>query len=169
MRSSLWHRLDLAARNLLPALLTLSLVVIALVPLRVPDLSPVIPALALVAVYYWTVHRPDLMPVWAVFLIGLFQDLLTSGPVGVGLLTLLLVFGMVEGLRRYLVNATFTTIWVVFALVSAASFGASWIFTCLIEARLIDPDPVFFRYLTTLAAYPCLAWLFAQLQRAWVR
>ncbi len=169
MRSSLWHRLDLAARNLLPALLTLSLVVIALVPLRVPDLSPVVPALALVAVYYWAVHRPDLMPVWAVFLIGLFQDLLTSGPVGVGLLTLLLVFGMVEGLRRYLVNATFTALWVVFALVSAASFGASWILTCLLEARLIDPDPVFFRYLTTLAAYPCLAWLFAQLQRAWFR
>ena len=68
------------------------------------------------------------------------------------LLTLLLVFGMVESLRRYLVNATFTAIWVVFALVSAASFGASWVFTCLIEVRLIDPDPAFFRYLTTLAS-----------------
>lgn len=169
MRPTLWHRLDLLARNLLPALLALSLVVVGLMPLGVPELSPVLPALALVAVYYWAVHRPDLMPVWAVFLIGLFQDLLTSGPVGVGVLTLLLLIALVEGLRRYLLGAGFVAIWIVFALVSAAAFAASWILTCLLEARLIDVQPVLFSYLTTLAVYPCLAWLFAQLQRAWYR
>ena len=67
-----------------------------MVPLRLPDVSPVVPALALVAVYYWAVHRPSLMPAWVVFLIGLFQDLLSGGPVGVGILSLLLVFALVE-------------------------------------------------------------------------
>ena len=91
MRSGVWHRLDLVARNLLPALIAFSLVLVAMVPLRLPDVAPVVPALALVAVYYWAVHRRNLMPVWAVFLIGLFQDLLSGGLVGVGILSLLLV------------------------------------------------------------------------------
>jgi rod shape-determining protein MreD len=169
LRSGVWHRLDLVARNLLPALIAFSLVLVAMVPLRLPDVAPVVPALALVAVYYWAVHRRNLMPVWAVFLIGLFQDLLSGGLVGVGILSLLLVYGLVESLRRVMVNAPFAAVWLVFALVAAAALGAGWLLTCILEARLIDPEPQFFRYLTTLAVYPCLAWLFAQMQRAWLR
>src|SRR3546814_2837019 len=43
--------------------------------LRIAGLSPIVPALALIGVFFWSVHRPDLMPIWAVFVIGLFQDL----------------------------------------------------------------------------------------------
>ena len=86
MREDVWHRLDLIARNILPFFVTLLLIMVAMIPLRVPLLSPVIPALPLIAVYYWTVYKPHLMPVWAIFLIGLFHDLLTAGPAGVGLL-----------------------------------------------------------------------------------
>ncbi|MDX1575575.1 MAG: rod shape-determining protein MreD, partial [Kiloniellales bacterium] len=70
MREDVWHRLDLIARKILPFFVTLLLIMVAMVPLRVPLLSPVIPALPLIAVYYWSVHKPNLMPVWAIFLIG---------------------------------------------------------------------------------------------------
>ena len=169
MTTGVLHRLDLFARSLLPALVAFGLVLVAMVPLRLPDVSPVVPALALVAVYYWAVHRPSLMPAWVVFLIGLFQDLLSGGPAGVGILSLLLVFSLVESLRRIMSNASFAAVWLVFCVVAAAALGVGWVLTCILEARLIDPEPLFFRYLTTLAVYPCLAWLFAQMQRAWLR
>lgn len=169
MTTGVWQRLDLFARSLLPALVAFGLVLVAMVPLRLPDVAPVVPALVLVAVYYWAVHRPSLMPAWVVFLIGLFQDLLSGGPVGVGILSLLLVFALVESLRRIMSNASFAAVWLVFSVLAAAALGVGWVLTCLLEARLIDPEPLFFRYLTTLAVYPCLAWLFAQMQRAWLR
>jgi hypothetical protein len=34
---------------------------------------------------------------------------------------------------------------------------------------ILDPEPAAFQYLATMAAYPCLAWLFAQAQRAFLR
>ncbi|MEE8144649.1 MAG: rod shape-determining protein MreD [Kiloniellales bacterium] len=166
MRQDVWHRLDLLARSILPFFATLLLILVGMVPLRVPELSPVIPSLVMVAVYYWTVYKPNLMPLWAVFLIGLFYDLLGGGPVGVGILSLLLLHGLVGGVRRYMVGASFLAIWLVFAPIAAAAFFAGWALTCLIETRLIDPEPGLFGYLATIAVYPCLAWLFAQLQRS---
>jgi rod shape-determining protein MreD len=164
VREDVWHRLDLIARQILPFFVTLLLIMVAMVPLRVPLLSPVIPALPLIAVYYWSVHKPNLMPVWAIFLIGLFHDLLTAGPPGVGILSLL-----VESLRRLLVGAGFLAIWLVFVPVAAAASLSTWLLTCLIETRFFDPDPTLFQFFATIAGYPCLAWVLSQLQRTLVR
>ena len=169
MTQDVWHRLDLVARKILPFLTTLLLIMVSMVPLRVPDLSPVIPSLAVVAVFYWSVYKPSLMPVWAIFLVGLFHDLLAAGPPGVGILTLLLVYALVESVRRFMVGTGILVIWMVFVLISIAAFFAGWMLTCLIETRWFDPEPAAFRCLATIAVYPCLAWLFSQAQRALIR
>ena len=169
MREDVWHRLDLIARNILPFFVTLLLIMVAMIPLRVPLLTPVIPALPLIAVYYWSVYKPNLMPIWAIFLIGLFHDLLTAGPAGVGILSLLLVYGLVASLRRLLVGAGFLAIWLVFVPVAAAASLSTWLLTCLIETRLFDLEPTLFQYFATIAGYPCLAWVLSQLQRTLVR
>jgi len=169
VREDVWHRLDLVARNILPFFVTLLLIMLAMVPLRVPLLSPVIPSLPLIAVYYWSVYKPNLMPVWAIFLIGLFHDLLAASPAGVGILSLLLVYGMVEGMRRLLVGAGFLAIWLVFVPVAAASSLVAWLLTCLIQTQLLDLEPTLFRFLATIAGYPCLAWILSQMQRTLVR
>ena len=53
-----WQRLDAVARSLFPFLITVLLVVISMVPVRMPTLAPIMPILSLVAVYYWAVYRP---------------------------------------------------------------------------------------------------------------
>jgi len=169
VREDVWQRLDLIARSILPFLVTLLLIMLAMVPFRVPLLSPVIPSLPLIAVYYWSVYKPNLMPVWAIFLAGLFHDLLAAGPAGVGILSLLLVHGLVESLRRSLVGAGFLAIWLVFVPVAAAASLSAWLLTCLIETQVFDLEPTVFRYLATIAVYPCLAWVLSQMQRSLVR
>jgi rod shape-determining protein MreD len=169
VREDVWNRLDLIARNFLPFFVTLLLIMVAVVPLRVPILSPVIPALPLIAVYYWSVYKPNLMPAWAIFLIGLFHDLLAAGPPGVGILSLLLVYGLVASLRRFLVGAGFLAVWLVFVPVAAAALLSTWLLTSLVETRLFDLEPTLFRFFATIAGYPCLAWVLSQLQRTLVR
>ncbi len=168
-QGGLWHRLDLLARNLWPFALTILLVIVTQVPLHVTAFSPIIPSLALIAVYYWTIHRPDLMPVWAVFLIGLFQDLLGAGPMGIGILTLLAVQVMVVAQRRFFASASFFVIWLIFMLIAAGAHLLLWLLTTAYAGQVIEPSPVIFQYLVTIAIYPCLGWVFAQGQRAFLR
>jgi rod shape-determining protein MreD len=169
VQEDVWHRLDLVARKVLPVFVTLLLVMLAVLPLRVPLLSPVIPALPLISVYYWAVYKPGLMPVWAIFLIGLFHDLLSAGPAGVGILSLLVVFGLVESVRRLLAGVGFLGVWLAFVPVAAAASMTTWLLTCLVETRLFELEPTLFQYFATIAGYPCLAWVLSQMQRTLVR
>jgi rod shape-determining protein MreD len=165
VKHGLWHRLDVLGRSLSPLIITLLLVTAGFVPLQVPNIAPVIPSLALIGVYYWAVHRPDLMTIWAIFAIGLFQDLLSGGYVGVGILALLMVHLIVDTQRRYFARATFQGLWVMFAVVAATAIYLMWLLNSILQGELLEVRPALFQFLTTVAVYPCLAWIFAQAQK----
>ena len=169
MNQNVWTRLDVVARGLLPFALTLFLVILAMVPFQVPGLSAVVPSLGLIAVYFWVIHRPDLMPAWAVFLIGVIQDLLSGAHLGVGTMVLLLVWLAVAAQGRVFSSASFMLVWAIFVLVAAGAQLLAWLFSSMIAGFILDARPLFFQYLTTVAIYPCLAWLFVQTQRSFVR
>ncbi|MFQ5773464.1 MAG: rod shape-determining protein MreD [Kiloniellaceae bacterium] len=169
MSQTVWTRLDAVARSLFPFAFTLLLVMAGMVPLRIPDLSPVVPSFGLIAVYYWTIYRPDLMPSWAVFPIGMAQDLLGGGPLGINVVVLLVLCAAIGAQRRFLATGSFALVWAIFLPVAAGAFLLAWLFHSLIAGILIDPKPAVFQYMTTAAVYPCFAWLFAQAQRALLR
>jgi rod shape-determining protein MreD len=165
VKLTLWQRLDLVARQITPFLVTLILVMLSLVPLRLPGLSQVVPWLALVAVFYWTVYRADLMPPSAVFGIGLFHDLASGTNVGVGALLLLLAQVAVMPQRRFFMSRSFVITWIGFAVIAAAAVGLLWLINVMLEGMLLSPRPALFQFLTTVAAYPPMAWLFTRVQR----
>lgn len=169
MKLTVWQRLDLVGRQITPFLITLGLVILALLPLHIPDFAPVVPWLALIAVYYWSVHRPDLMPAAAVFAIGLFHDLAAGTALGVGILILLLVHVLVAAQRRFFISRSFLVVWVGFGFVALGAAILLWLFNAILAGAMIDPRPALFQFLTTVAVYPLLAWLFAQVQRGLLR
>jgi len=169
MNQNAWTRLDVTARSLSPFAFTLFLVIVAMIPFQVPGLSAIVPSLGLIAVYFWVIHRPDLMPAWAVFLIGVIQDLLSGAHLGVGTMVLLLVWLAVATQRRVFGSASFMLVWAIFVLVAAGAQMLSWLFSSMISGLVLDARPLFFQYLTTVAIYPCIAWLFVQTQRIFVR
>ncbi len=169
MTSTVWTRLDGAARSLSPMAFTMLLIMVGMVPLRVPNLAPVMPALGLIAVYFWLVHRPESMPAWAVFLVGLVQDLLGGGALGVGVFVLLVVYAALAGQRRFFTRGSFFLMWLTFLPIAAGAFFLNWMFNSLIADTALDPRPAAFQYLTTVAFYPCVAWVFVQAQRAFLK
>jgi len=54
-------------------------------------------------------------------------------------------------------------------MVAAGALSAGWIFASIVAGAVLDPDPVMFDYLITLALYPAVADLFARAQRAFLR
>ncbi len=165
MKLTIWQRLDLVARQMVPFVATLLLIMLALVPLRLPNAAPVVPWFGLIAVFYWTVYRADLMPPIAVFGVGLFHDFVAATHVGVGALLLLMVHLAVLPQRRFFMSRSFAVTWIGFAVIAAGAMLLLWLLNMLLEGMLLSPAPAAFQFLTTVAAYPPTAWLFTRLQR----
>ena len=169
MKPSLWFRLDQWARRLTPFGLTLLLVVINVIPIQIPGFARVVPLLALIAIHHWAIYQPDLMPVYAVFVIGVFQDLLSGVPLGINTLVFLAVYGAVVWQRRFFVGKSFMITWLGFAVVSAAAMMVSWILISALQLTLVNPQALVYQYLLTLGFFPLLAWIFLRWQQAFLK
>ena len=165
MTDDLLERLNIAAKALIPALLSGLLIILSLVPLRSPEVSPITPALGLTAIYYWAVFRPDLLPTWLAFLLGLLQDLLTGAPLGVGVVMMVSMHSLVEIQRRIFVNPSFAMLWLVFAFFAAASLLLAGLLGSLLLGQLLEPRLLLLHYVLTVGVYPCLAWFFGKVQQ----
>ncbi|MEA2781419.1 MAG: rod shape-determining protein MreD [Rhodospirillaceae bacterium] len=169
MTFSLLHRIDLWARNLAPFALTLLMLILGTTPLHIPYFQPLGQGLVMISVYYWAVHRPGLLPAPAVFIIGVIEDLMEAYPLGVGTVVLLLVYGLASSQRRLFQGQPFLVVWWGFMMIAAGAMSLGWILTSMLAGAAIEPKPVIFAYLMTLALYPVVADLFARAQRAFLR
>ena len=101
MNSLTWRRFGIRLRLLTPGALTLAAVFVSVVPVGLSGLPEVTPFFALMAVYHWSIYRPELLPAPVVFVLGLAQDGLTGGPLGLFALILIVVYGLVSTQRGH--------------------------------------------------------------------
>jgi rod shape-determining protein MreD len=152
--------------RMLPIATTVLAALVTILPLRVPGYAALTPAFTLMAVYHWTIYRPDLLPPSGLFAIGLAQDLLTGGPVGVGALLLLLARAAVLRSRRLFVNRTFPFVWAGFTLLGGAAMLGLWALHCLFDLTFFDPRNAVFRAVLTVAIFPVASFALGRSQRA---
>lgn len=169
MRRSLWYRLDALGRNLAPFGFTMALVIVSMVPMRLPEFAAVAPMLALMAVYHWAVYHPELLPAPTIFIIGLIQDFLSGASIGVHALIFLFVYMGVLAQRQFLVGKTFAIVWFGFGLVAAAASFINWLVESAFAATLLDLSAPMAQYLVTLGCFPVLSWLFLRWQQAFLK
>jgi rod shape-determining protein MreD len=159
-------RVNSGAARLVPILTTIIAAVLAILPLRIPGYAALTPALALMAVYHWTIYRPDLLPAFALFAIGIGEDLLAGSLVGIGPLTLLVTRAVVLQSRRHFVGRPFPFVWAGFTLVAGGALLGLWALHCLLEFSLINPRNTVFRMVLTIAVFPAASFLLGSTQRA---
>ncbi len=166
MNAVFWQRLDKAARSITPFGLTLFLVVLSVVPTRIPDYAEIAPVLALMSVYHWAIYRPNLMPLWAVFILGFLQDLLSGVPLGLYIIVFLTVYGVVLSQRRFFAGKSFMLYWLGFGIIAFGAALESWMLASLWNLTLLKFETVFFQYLVSLGIFPIVAWIFLRWQQA---
>ncbi len=162
-------RFERGVRGLAPLVLTLVLVLVSVVPLRLPGFAPVTPVVTLIAVYHWSIYRPDLLPLVATFLVGLAQDALGGTPLGLSSLVLLAVQAVVVSQRRVFHGKTFLVEWWGFMLVAPGAMLLTWLLASLYYGTLVAPRPLGFQLLLTIAVYPALVWIFGRVQQHLLR
>jgi rod shape-determining protein MreD len=157
MNLALWQRLDQTARKLLPALTTLILGLLVLIPLGVPRWGALAPPLMLASVYYWSLSRPGLLPPSASFALGLYQDLLTGAPLGSGALILVVVQWILRSQQRFLANRPFILLWAGFAPVAAGAALADWVIYALFTVTVPPIADGLVRAALGFALFPVVA------------
>jgi rod shape-determining protein MreD len=169
MTLTFWQRLDRAGRNLAPFAVTVLLVLVGMMPVRIPYFVAVTPLLVLTSVYYWTIHRPDLLRPAVMFGIGLLQDILTGAPLGLNALVLLAAHGIVVTQRRFFLASTFALMWFGFTLVAVGAGFLEWAIVSVFNATLMRVDAVVAQTVLTLALFPLMAAVFIRIHRAFLQ
>jgi rod shape-determining protein MreD len=164
-RLTLWHLLDVAARQAFPVALTVAVLVLLSTPMGIPGQAQMQPAWTLASVYFWTLFRPASIPAPAVFAIGLLLDLLAQGPIGTAVLILLLTHATALRLRRVLVRQGFAVVWMMFFLFAASAATLEWLLVSLLTWRALPPWPALFEFGMAVGAYPILATLLTHAHR----
>jgi rod shape-determining protein MreD len=165
-RPSLGRRLDIAARASFPAASTAALMMLTVAPFGFAGQAALLPATALAAVYFWSLFRPAAMAPAMVFPIGILLDLLGYLPLGVGVLTLLVVHGFAVRWQRVLARQSFLVVWLAFLGFAAGAAALGWVLTSLLEFRLLPVGAAVFQFVVSVAIYPALAVLFVRAQRS---
>jgi rod shape-determining protein MreD len=102
-------------------------------PLRFGGVDIPAPWLPLIPVYFWALLRPDLARAASAFAIGLFQDFVSGGPLGVWALTYLIAFAVLAPQREAFSGQTGGAVWIGFSLfvviAAVTAFAAGWLGT----------------------------------------
>lgn len=149
----------------LPFLVGLFCVFLTFVPIGSIVGIEVAPAFALMAVYYWAAHQPETFPPYAVFAVGLLQDLLSAGPIGLWAFTYVVIYGVVQTQRLVFAGRVPLVLWTGFALTALLAGTIAWSVASLYYARVLPPGPVLLQLIVTVALFPIFATLFARVER----
>ena len=165
MSGSVGDRLSQIARNGTPGLLALVFVLLSIVPYNFPGSAQLMPPLALMAVFHWGIYRPDLLPGPLAFILGLLQDILSGGPLGMWALVFLLVLFVMASQLRFFLGKKFVVEWLGFALVTPVVFFAIWLLGSIYIGAFANPGTMLVQVLLTAAFYPVMSWFMSATRR----
>jgi len=164
-RPSLRRRLDLSFRKAAPWLFVLVATFLLSAPSGLPGESELLFGVCLGSVYFWSAHEPGAMPSWAVFLCGLFADLVGFGPPGTILLSLLVGHGIAHTWRYGLSRINFLLGWALLGALALILSLFQWFIACLHGMRLVAIEPALFQAALTIGIYPSLSAMFVWVHR----
>lgn len=154
---------ELGLRGALPFLSVFFLMIFIFLPL--PFFANLVPHLTLIGVYYWSVFRPELMPISLIFVIGVLQDILSGGPLGMTALLLILVGLLVTLQGRKFLERDFMFNWLIFSFVSVSYGLSAWILASLYHKMPSAMLESLGQVILTIAIFPPLYWMLGGIRK----
>lgn len=114
----------------------------------------VTPAFALVPLYFWALHRPNLLPVAIVFLLGLVQDLMSGGPLGLWGLVFVTSYSVTLSQREAFAGMRLRLAWPTFGGIVLLGEFAGWFANSVYHADFIGARPMLLQTVSTTLVLP---------------
>ncbi|MEK7265680.1 MAG: hypothetical protein AAB227_06230 [Pseudomonadota bacterium] len=163
--SSRAENLARVARAATPTLLGIFGAVMLASPLRLFQGSLPTPLIPLVVVYFWSLYSPGHLPAASIFAIGIIQDLLSGGPLGLWPAIYLTVQYIAISQQSYFLGREVHVVWMGFAVAAMSVSVILWLFMSLFSGALLPIGGLVLQMLTTIAVYPIFAIVFGSLHR----
>ena len=144
----------MTARRMVPFLVSLGLVILTVIPTRLPGFAQVAPSWPMMGIFYWSIYRPDLMPLWGAFLIGVLADIVADTPIGINALIYLLIRGIVVNQRRFFLTNAFPMSWAAFAVIAIGAMGLNWVLFAMLQGQAVDPQILLWQYVILMGLFP---------------
>ncbi len=148
-----------------PTLLGVAGVCLLAAPLRLAEGALPTPVLPLVVVYFWSIYSPSNLPSIGVFLIGLMQDLLTGGPLGLWPTIYLMASYLVTTQRSYFHGREQRVVWLGFAVIAGLAALILWSVMSLMSGAALPIGRLAVQMTATVLLYPVIAGAFAEFHR----
>jgi len=136
----------------------LSLVIYAS-PGRIANGPDVMPLLPLIAIFIWSSLRPRFMPPFVIFAIGLMQDLITGGPMGIWALAYLAALMFLRVRKEEGVVREIGPVWLRFLGVTAIATVVAWIAGSLAIGGMAAIRPMLVEAGSSVLMFPLIALL----------
>lgn len=166
MTEGLGYHVGRFFRGLTPGLVSLSMAILALVPMTIPQYGWVAPNLALIPVYFWAIHQPGYHPASVAFGVGVFFDLIAHTPLGLNALVLVAVYWLALSQRRLFMGQPFVVMWSGFILVAVGASGLSWLVASLYAMTAMPAGPLVVQALLVSALFVPVSWCLSHLHYA---
>jgi rod shape-determining protein MreD len=135
-------------------------------PIRVFGLRLPEPVFAMVVVFAWAVLRPTILAPLLLLVLGLFDDLVWGGRVGLWGLGLLVAYGFVLVTRNMMSGQGRPMMWVWWAATLSVCMGSIYLTVRLLTGNAPDLLAVGGQWLPTVLLYPLAERLIAQFEDA---
>lgn len=129
-------------------------------PLRIasgPDLMPMLP---LITLFIWSTVRPRFIPPIVIFIVGLLNDVLTGGVLGVWALAYLTALTIARSRDEDGPTREFGPVWIRFIVVLAIAMPVAWGAGSLAIGQLAPIRPLLIESVASGLMFPLLALLF---------
>ncbi len=150
-------------RSLTPTLLGFLGVLILALPFRFFEGALPTPIIPLVVVFFWSIYSPDFLPSPSVFAIGLLQDLLMGGPLGLWASVYLVTQFAVSSQRAYFLGREQKVVWMGFALAASVASLMLWLVMSLMSGALLPVGALAAQVAATILIYPLFGAAFREL------
>jgi len=131
-------------------------------PLRIangPDLMPMLPLMTL---FIWSTVRPRFIPPIVIFIIGILNDVLTGGVLGVWALAYLMSLTIARSRDEDGPTREFGPVWIRFLVVLAIAIPVAWAAGSLAIGQLAPVRPLLIEGMASALMFPLLALLFVR-------
>ena len=153
----------------IPALSIFMLLLIALIPVRLPASWSAGGLWPFLGLFYWGLVQPRLVPVLLVFTIGLLCDLALNVALGCHAIVFILLHVVLTTQRRFLVGQGFWLVWPAFAISIVLAYSLIFVIQHSVTATAItgqDWESGLPSACIVILAFPILLPLLHVLQRA---
>jgi rod shape-determining protein MreD len=152
MRRLILLRLKLLSHQAYPLLILL--VLSFMERSHVLRVLPVEPLLVLPLIYYWSLFRMEKLSTFSLFVLGIFDDVLSGAYLGQTSLLLLILYALVLTQRHHIKDLPFKFIWGIFGIFMICATILEWGIASLLTGRVLSSIPLMGQNILAVILYP---------------